>query len=169
MGNGSRNSLFQNRRLVTIRVMLTYLQILGSVGELRARGPALLRSAIGYSQSIAGGITVGTYIVKCALGWGFYDRFWAGMALPFVLMIATFQALFLASRLRHEKSWIDMSALGTSVVKILFLTYSQSTQNFLRGASCSQCVLFLGMLRFCGITTRFPVVCVPSPRAVPSV
>ena len=75
--------------------------MLGSVGEIQAKGPAGVQSMLGWSGLVGGGFSVGFYPVKCALGFGYYGLLWTGVALP-VVMIAT--VLFLVLVFFHLPS-----------------------------------------------------------------
>jgi hypothetical protein len=79
----SKVERFKVRRSVVQRITLTYIITLSSVGDLKARGPALFRDTVGWADAAAGGgLSMGFYPLKCALGWGFYSRLWGTMLLP---------------------------------------------------------------------------------------
>ena len=84
--------LLGTERSVTQRIVLSYASVLGSVGDLKARGPALLRDATGLAETASGGVSMGVYFIQCALGWDFYQRVWGGMLTPvfLVLLIALY-------------------------------------------------------------------------------
>ena len=77
--------LLSSERSVTQRIILTYASVLGSVGDMKARGPALLINATGWVESFSGGLSVGFYFINCAFGWDFYHRLWGGIFLPLFL------------------------------------------------------------------------------------
>jgi hypothetical protein len=120
-------------RSVTQRILLSYASVLGSVGDMKARGPALLREATGLAESASGGVSMGFYFIKCALGWDFYERLWGGMCIPPLLVFLS--ALYTLSRglRRSETQRFSSTFLVGCLVMIVFLTYSSQTKHLLLG------------------------------------
>jgi hypothetical protein len=120
-------------RSVIQRILLSYGSVLGSVGDMKARGPALLREVTGLAESASGGISVGFYVIKCATGWDFYGRLWGGIfTVPFLLSLTALYTLCRSFR-KPENERFSKTFLVGCFVMIVFLTYSSQTKNFLRG------------------------------------
>jgi hypothetical protein len=127
-------------RSVVQRILLSYASVLGSVGDMKARGPALLREVTGMAESASGGVSVGFYFIKCATGWDFYGRLWGGIFTPpFLLLLA---ALYTLCRglWRSGNERFSTTFLVGCFVMIVFLTYSSQTKNFLLGKCPLLCV-----------------------------
>jgi hypothetical protein len=131
--NHAADNLLQlsTERSVTQRIILTYASVLGSVGDMKARGPALLRNATGMAESLSGGVSMGFYFIKCALGWDFYTRLLGGILLPLFLVILS--AVYTLSRalFRNESERFSFKFLTGCFVMIVFLTYSSQTKHLL--------------------------------------
>lgn len=120
-------------RSVTQRILLSYASVLGSVGDLKAKGPALLRDVTGLAEVGSGGVSMGVYFIKCALGWDFYGRLWGGMLTP--VFLATLSALYtLTRRLRSNKiQFFSIEYFVGCTVMIVFLTFSSQMKSLLQG------------------------------------
>ena len=71
-----------------VLLQLTYLTTLSSVGDLKARGPQLVRGMMGWARPVAGGVSAGFYPVKCALGLSFYEHSTGTVLLPLLLFVS---------------------------------------------------------------------------------
>jgi hypothetical protein len=120
-------------RSVTQRILLSYASVLGSVGDMKARGPALLREVTGLAESVSGGVSVGFYFIKCATGWDFYGRLWGGILTPPFLLFLTAQYTLLRELWSSRDNRSSTTFLVGCFVMIVFLTYSSQTKNFLLG------------------------------------
>jgi hypothetical protein len=121
------------KRSVTQRILISYASVLGSVGDMKARGPALLREVAGLAESVSGGVSVGFYFIKCATGWDFYGRLWGGIFTPpFLLLLAAAYTLCRGLWRSGNERFSTAFLVGCSVM-IVFLTYSSQTKNFLLG------------------------------------
>ena len=125
--------LLSSERSVTQRIILTYASVLGSVGDMKARGPALLINATGWVESFSGGLSVGFYFINCAFGWDFYHRLWGGIFLPLFLVLLS--ALYTLSRglRKSETDIFSGKFLSACFVMVVFLTYSSQTKHLLLG------------------------------------
>jgi hypothetical protein len=139
-------------RSVTQRIVLSYASVLGSVGDLKARGPALLRDATGWAEAASGGLSMGVYFIQCALGWDFYQRVWGGMLTPVFLVLLT--ALYTHARGgRKDIPDFSMEYLVGCIVMILFLSFSSQVKQLLQGVLHFCCMLSVRDLAF--VTTVF--------------
>jgi hypothetical protein len=142
-------------RTVTQRILLSYTSVLGSVGDMKARGPALLRDAVGLVESSTGGVSMGLYFIKCALGWDFYERLWGGILTPpFLVLMCLLYTICRRVVRTGETARSSTDFLVGCIVKIIFLTFSSQTKHMLLGMStppllscmCCPLVLFLHTL-----------------------
>jgi hypothetical protein len=138
----------ERERSVTQCILLSYCVVLGSVGDMRVQGPALLRQVTGMADAVSGGISVGFYFIKCATGWDFYGRLWGGIFTPpFLLLLAALYTLFRGLWTSRD-SRSSATFLVECFIMIAFLTYSSQTKHFLLGNVPSITlarVLFLAM------------------------
>ena len=125
--------LLGTERSVTQRIVLSYASVLGSVGDLKARGPALLRDATGLAETASGGVSMGVYFIQCALGWDFYQRVWGGMLTPLFLVLLT--ALYTLTRglCREGIQRFCFEYFVGCIVMVVFLSYSSQVKQLLQG------------------------------------
>jgi hypothetical protein len=122
------------------RIALNYFVILSSVGDFKAQGPALLRDAVGWVRPVAGGLSLGFYPIKCALGLDYYAQTWGTAAAPmclFVVGVCVEVVSREASRGRPTTTArTSHSLLGfvrTSAALTLYLFYPSVVQSLLTG------------------------------------
>jgi hypothetical protein len=127
-------------RSVTQRILLSYCVVLSTVGDMRVRGPALLREVTGMAEVVSGGTSVGFYFIKCATGWDFYGRLWGGILTPPFLLFLTAQYTLLRGLWSSRDNRSSTTFLVGCFVMIVFLTYSSQTKNFLLGNSAITCI-----------------------------
>ena len=108
---------------------------MGSVGDLRTKGPALLRSFLGWSSMAGGGISVGSYPVKCALGWSYYGLFGGAILFPLVLMAALLLQSSVMRRFVKAKVSLLSFWLGCVII-LMFLIYGSSMKTLLELFGC---------------------------------
>ena len=89
--------------------------------------------ACGCSSQASGGVSMGSWPMKCALGWDFYDRLWAGMGLPFGLSIILLLYTLVRGRWRKEVAILDYYFLQGCVVMVVYLMFPSSTRSLLEG------------------------------------
>jgi hypothetical protein len=131
-------------RSVTQRILLSFTSVLGSVGDMKAKGPALLRDAVGLVESSTGGISMGLYFIKCALGWDFYGRLWGGIFTPPFLVLMCLLYVTCRRFVRTgETARSSTDFLVGCTVKIIFLTFSSQTKHMLLGMSTTAMSLVL--------------------------
>jgi hypothetical protein len=130
----SKANHFKTRRSVVQRIILTYVMTLSSVGDLKARGPALFRDTVGWADAVAGGgLSMGFYPLKCALGWGFYGRLVGTMVLPLFMVFMLLLYTLLRGRLLKEDRVLNSGFLVGCAVKLTFFMFSSTTKNLLLG------------------------------------
>jgi hypothetical protein len=125
--------LLSTERSVTQRIILTYASVLGSVGDMKARGPALLRDVTGLAESMSGGVSMGFYFIKCALGWDFYTRLLGGILLPLFLVVLSAVYTLTRGLRSSETERFSSKFLTGCLVMIVYLTYSSQTKHLLLG------------------------------------
>ena len=111
---------------VTQRTLINYLNLQSSVGSMRIQGPLLLREFIGYSSSIAGGVSLNFYSSRCLLGLSFWNTLWGTLFLPF-FFIAIISLLALC-RKNFRKIFIQGGA-----VLLVYLKYPDCITMLLQG------------------------------------
>lgn len=126
-------SLEAKRREVMLKILATYASTMGSVGDLKARGPAILRGMMGWARPVSGGLSLGFYPIKCSLGLSFYSETWGTVALP-VVFVLTYCVLQLCTGLvkgrklaRIKVDWM------TCTVIVLYYMYPPIVQTLLSG------------------------------------
>jgi hypothetical protein len=130
------------------RILLSYMSVMATVGDMKARGPALLRHVTGWIEPASGGVSMGLYYVKCALGWDFYARLRGGIFLPLLCVLLC--GLYTCCRgVCHRSQRTSATFLGGCSVMIMFLAYSSQTRALLLGT-----YLWSLPSDFCSILTR---------------
>ena len=94
---------------------------------------------------------MGFWPMKCALGWDFYQRLWAAMSLPLLLIFIVLLYTLVRGRVKGEAQWLDTSFLTGCSVMIVYLMFPSSTKSLLEGGSsgCKVAVLYLFGWRWC--------------------
>jgi hypothetical protein len=114
------------------RIAVNYIVVLRSVGDFKARGPALLRDAVGWANVIAGGLSLGFYPIKCALGLDYYGQTWGTVATPVVLIVVCLANEVAVSATARRRAGAG-SFLSGSVFITLYLFYPTVVQSALTG------------------------------------
>jgi hypothetical protein len=128
----------KTRSEVLQRITITYLATLTSVGELKARGPALLRQAISLAEGVSGtGFSLGFFPLKCALGWGYYSRLWGEMMLPLGMGGLILLYTLVRGRLRREAAAVNYDFLTGCGVVLVFVMFPSATKSLLLGEAPS--------------------------------
>ena len=118
------------RRSSVQRILLSYVSVLSSVGDMKARGPAFLRQVTGWAATASGGMSVGVYYVKCALGWSFFARLWGGICLPLLLVLLCALYVFVRGVCKGSQRSSAPFLVGCFVM-VVFLAYSAQTKDLL--------------------------------------
>lgn len=114
------------------RILLSYVSVLASVGDMKAKGPALLREITGWAGTASGGVSVGLYYVKCALGWDFYTRLWGGLFLPLLCVLLC--AIYSYVRgVFKESGRLSVTFLVGCSVMVVFLAFPAQIKDLLLG------------------------------------
>ena len=131
--SGVISSEAEEKREVILKILATYASTMGSVGDLKTRGPAFLRDMIGWARPVSGGLSLGFYPIKCALGLNFHVQTWGTVALP-LLFVLTYCVLEVCSKLvkgsklsQVQVKWV------TCCVIVLFYMYPPIVQALLSG------------------------------------
>jgi hypothetical protein len=121
------------KREVVLKILATYASTMGSVGDLKARGPAFLRTMVGWARPVSGGLSLGFYPIKCALGLNFYTQTWGTVALPVLLVFAYGVLEMFAALLRRTKlSELQVDWMACIVI-VLYYMYPPILQTMLSG------------------------------------
>ena len=81
-----------------VLLQVTYLVSLSSVGDLKARGPGLLKDMVGWvSAPVSGGLSAGFYPIKCSLGLSFYEQTTGTVLMPIIILAMYVGALIVCS------------------------------------------------------------------------
>jgi hypothetical protein len=145
-------------RSVTQRILLSFTSVLGSVGDMRAKGPVLLRDAVGLVESSTGGISMGLYFIKCALGWHFYGRLWGGILTPpFLVLMCLLYVTCRRGVRTGETVRSSTDFLVGCIIKIIFLTFSSQTKHMLLGTSTTALPLVLSRHAVLHTLTHYPL------------
>ena len=110
------------------RVALSYISTLCAIGDLKSRGPALLRQLMGMAAPLSSGLNMGFYPVKCALGLTFYQQT-LGTALVPVMVVIIFcllEAVHVAVQRMHLRTMLPN--VMKCMVFIMFLSYPTITK-----------------------------------------
>ena len=145
MTNDSSDALSSEAetREVALKILATYASTMGSVGDLKARGPAFLRTMVGWARPVSGGLSLGFYPIKCALGLSFYAQTWGTVALP-VLLVLTYCVFELFVKLwkRYTLSQLRVDWMACTVI-VLYYMYPPIVRTLLSGKHFFQYCLFL--------------------------
>jgi hypothetical protein len=114
-------------REVVLKIFATYASTMGSVGDLKARGPAFLRTMVGWARPVSGGLSLGFYPIKCALGLDFYSQTWGTVALPALFVCTYCVAEFCTTCSRTGLA----RSMMTCTVIVLFYMYPPIVQTLL--------------------------------------
>ena len=76
---------------------------------------------------------MGFWPMKCALGWDFYQRLWAAMSLPLLLIFIVLLYTLVRGRVKGEAQWLDTSFPTGCSVMIVYLMFPSSTKSLLEG------------------------------------
>ena len=136
-------------------LQVTYLVSLSSVGDLKARGPALVRQMAGWAAPVSGGLSAGFYPIKCAFGLSFYQQTVGTVVMPLI-----FFAMFsVVEKLRsYSTAWGNKETLRhllvTGAVMTAYLLYPSLVGGVLQVFLChgkveGQYFLLMEMERLC--------------------
>ena len=95
----------------------------------------MLWEILGWTK-VSGGISLGFWPMKCALGWDFYERLWGSMALPVVLMCFTVMYSFIRCRLAREAHWVQQAFVTGCCVMIVHLMFPSTIKALLLVFDC---------------------------------
>jgi hypothetical protein len=132
VGEVDASVIMSARRSSVQRILLSYISVLASVGDFKARGPAFLRDLTGWASSASGGVSMGLYFVKCALGWDFYARLWGGIFFPLLLVLCCALYVCIRGVCKGSQRSSPSFLVGCSVM-VVFLAYSAQTKDLLMG------------------------------------
>lgn len=76
------------------RILLSFLQVLSVVTDLRTRAPKVLAGAGQVVSAAGNGFSLELYPVQCALGLGFIEKLYLYSALPFLMLLASAVVVF---------------------------------------------------------------------------
>jgi hypothetical protein len=131
--SGVLSSEAEEKREVILKILATYASTMGSVGDLKARGPAFLRTMVGWARPVSGGLSLGFYPIKCALGLNFYAQTWGTVALPLLLVFTFCVAELCSNLLKGSKlSQVQVEWMPCTVI-VLFYMYPPIVQTLLSG------------------------------------
>ncbi|RYG55948.1 hypothetical protein EON66_04085 [archaeon] len=129
-----------NRTSILIRIGLTYVQALGSLGIYKARGTEAFRRAMGLAD------TVGTSIfafgpVACLLRPSFYTQFGVMLALPFIAAAAgvLIKGVYLLVKhrdLEQLRSYLRERGYIAPAVMVLYACYPMMVSQAFRALDC---------------------------------
>jgi hypothetical protein len=121
------------KREVVFKILATYASTMGSVGDLKARGPAFLRTMVGWARPVSGGLSLGFYPIKCALGLSFYAQTWGTVALPLFLVL-TYCVLELFVKLWKNRTFSQLQVdwMACTVI-VLYYMYPPIVRTLLSG------------------------------------
>jgi hypothetical protein len=115
------------------KIIVTYAAALGSIGDLKARGPAMFRGMTGWLSPVSGSLSLGFYPIKCALGLHFYAQTWGTVALPIVI-VATYSVVRILVHLFKGLHISNFQAdWKSSIVVVLYYTYPPIVKTLLSG------------------------------------
>ena len=106
---------------------------LSTVGDLKARGPQLLRDMMGWARPVSGGVSAGFYPVKCALGLSFYEQSTGTVLLPLLLFVSFAAVAAPVARMAKMSLADYKSILRTCSVLVAYLLYPSVVESVLTG------------------------------------
>ena len=123
-------------RDVVQKILVTYCVTLSSVGDLKARGPALVRDMAGWAAPVAGGLSAGFYPVKCSLGLSFYEQTTGTVLIP-VLLLGSFVVMEGLRVNLFSKPFTEFKHnVVTCAVLVAYLLYPSVVEALLRVFLC---------------------------------
>ena len=129
---------------VLFLTQVTYLVTLSTVGDLKARGPQLLRDMMGWARPVAGGLNAGFYPVKCSLGLSFYEQSTGTVLLPLLLFVSFAAVEAPVARRAGVGLAAYRGTLMTCAVLVAYLLYPSVVEAVLTGMWSYDGMMLLG-------------------------
>ncbi|RYE99029.1 MAG: hypothetical protein EOO41_01640, partial [Methanobacteriota archaeon] len=125
---------------VLVRISLTYMQMLGSLGIFKARGTATFRSVLGLADTVSTSLFASAP-VACLLRTSFYVQFGLMLGLPLIAMLlgVLIKALFTIVRscsCSQLRQYVATRGYIAPAVVVLYATYPMLVSQAFRALSC---------------------------------